>query len=52
MDVTKHDTLFQYRRAAFIKASPVKANGNFYIEHYMVRSWESMGGRTIDDFEP
>lgn len=49
-DSTKQDILFQYRRSKFIKGLPIDLNNNFYIEHYMVRSWETFNGKIIDDF--
>ena len=49
LDSTVRDAMFHYRRAKFVKGQPSAGSG-FYIEHYMVRSWESMCGRMVDDF--
>ena len=39
-DPTKRNLAFQYRRARFVKGMPPEPARDFYVEHYMVRSWE------------
>lgn len=46
------DVMFQYRRTRFMKGAAKPVSNGFYIEHYMIRSWEAFGGRTVDDFDP
>lgn len=49
-DTTKNDILFQYRKAKFLKEIQNDFSNQFYIEHYMIRTWEIFGGKTVDDF--
>jgi hypothetical protein len=49
-DCTKNDIMFQYRRSKFIKGLQNSFSNQFYIEHYMVRTWETFGGKIVDDF--